>query len=147
MCFLSICLNTMNWQNLGWGNNISNSYFTLSAVVYEIILLVSFTQEQSCCFSITVIKVKGKGVPVFNHAHAMKAHEEVEVQCQTFLILVPDKRWVVSFCVPVILPLGKEPTIPKQQETVQSPDTGTLLQRKKTFGRASYQLCSPQYSA
>ena len=29
---------------------------------------------------------------VLNHAHAMKVYEEVEVQCHTFLILVPDKK-------------------------------------------------------
>jgi len=70
----------------------NTQYFTLTTVVYEIILLVSFTQKQSSYFSITVIKVKGKGVPMLNHAHAMKAYEEVEVQCHTFLILAPNER-------------------------------------------------------
>ena len=78
--------------------NISNTkgeryiqYITLTAVVYEIILLVSFTQKQSCYFSTTVIKVKGQGMPVLNHAHTTKVYEEVEEQCHTFFILIPDK--------------------------------------------------------
>lgn len=78
--------------------NVSNTkeegciqYITLTAVVYEIILLISFTQKESCYFSITVIKVKGQGMPVLNHAHAMKAYEEVEEQCHTFFILLLDK--------------------------------------------------------